>query len=138
MTREYQNGFQKFAKAVKYGPIFVCAWCHRKLFEQSVKVLDEAFRKKLDEKHPKLVEMAVHDERADNGPNYKSDVELWNEVKVNKDFNDKGNHYITSVCKNYLSYGRFPSNSHKNKLDLTFINLVTPYFKRSILNKIKD
>ena len=28
--------------------------------------------KKLDEKHPKLVEMAVHDERADNGPNYKS------------------------------------------------------------------
>ena len=79
----------------------------------------------------------VHDERADNGPNYKSDVELWNEVKVNKDFNDKGNHYITSVCKNYLLYGGFPSNSHKNKLDLTFINLVTPYFKRSILNKIK-
>ena len=52
MTREYQNGFQKFAKAVKYGPIFVCAWCHRKLFEQSVKVLDEAFREKLDEKTP--------------------------------------------------------------------------------------
>ena len=41
-----------------------------------------------------MFEMAVHDESADNGPNYKSDVELWNEVKVYKDFNDKGNHYI--------------------------------------------
>ena len=122
VKREYENCFQKFAKAVKYGPIFICACCHRKLFEQSVLVLDEAFREKLDEKHPDLFEMAVHDESADNGPNYKSDVELWNEVKVNKDFNDKGNHYITSVCKNYLLYGGFPSNSHKNKLDLTFIN----------------
>ena len=65
-----------------------------------------------------MFEMAVHDESADNGPNYKSDVELWNEVKVYKDFNDEGNHYICRGCKNYLLYERFPPNSHKNKLDL--------------------
>ena len=100
--------------------------------------------------------MAVHDESADNGPNYKSDVELWNEVKVYIDFNDEGNHYICRGCKNYLLYERFPPNSHKNKLDLYNIykhddtlNLgeveaamialnIALYFKRSILNKIKD
>ena len=40
MTSEYQNCFQK---VVNYGLIFVCPCCHRKLFEQSVKVLDEDF-----------------------------------------------------------------------------------------------
>ena len=30
--------------------------------------------------------MTVFDEDADNGPNYKTDQEIWDEIKVDKDF----------------------------------------------------
>ena len=45
-----------FHRAVKYGPVFVCLCCHRKLFENNVKPIPniEGFIQKLDEKDIEL------------------------------------------------------------------------------------
>ena len=42
---------QKFKKAVRFGPIFICSSCHQRLFEREVVPLEESFENEINDKY---------------------------------------------------------------------------------------
>ena len=50
---------QRFRRATRYGPIFVCSSCHQKLFEHEVVPLEQSFQDEVNENHDGAFSMYV-------------------------------------------------------------------------------
>ena len=91
---------QLFFRSVKFGPIFICISCHRRLFENSVKALSDVneFITELEEIHPGLFSKTI---------GYESLV-----YKV------QDHHYLCLTCEKYIFKGELPPMSNQNKLQI--------------------
>ena len=94
---------KRFREKVKYGRIFECICCHRRLFEQQVsKIQDEKkFEHELEKNFPGLFMKAIGEIVTRRAPD-----------KVS------GNFYICITCRDKLKKGNFPPMSHKNHLEI--------------------
>ena len=91
---------QLFFRSVKFGPIFICISCHRRLYENSVKALSDVnkFITELEEMHTGLFSKTI---------GYES---LTYKVQ--------GHHYLCLTCEKYIFKGELPPMSNRNKLQI--------------------
>ena len=91
---------QLFFRSVKFGPIFICISCHRRLYENSVKALRDIdkFINELEEIHPGIFNKTI---------GYESLA-----------FKVLNHHHLCLTCEKYIFKGELPPMSNKNKLQI--------------------
>jgi exonuclease III len=105
-VKQHENSARRihtFQRSIKYGRIFECICCHRRLFENSVTAIQDVtlFQNNLNKRCPRLFEMAIHQIETRKSPNEKD-----------------GSYHICFSCNGHLNRGHMPPMSHKNNLQL--------------------
>ena len=93
---------ENFERMVKYGPIFVCICCHRKLFENSVKEIEDMqhYINDLDMKREGLFEDVIGLE------------------SLRDEFFILNSYHLCSTCDRHIQKGKLPPMSNQNKLSV--------------------
>ena len=101
--RDAKARIHAFMEDIKYGRIFECICCHRRLFCTSMKkVVDEiSYRQLLEEKYPGLFEIAIGAFETRKSPD-----------------ETNGCYHVCTSCHVTLNRGKMPAMSHKNSLQL--------------------
>ena len=101
---------QRFKRATRYGPIFVCSSCHQKLFEYEVVQLEQSLEDEVNENHDGAFSKYV-DEK----------IPVCIVIKEKGMITERKSHYICKCCKNYLRKGKMPKLSKENGLKVDSI-----------------
>ena len=98
MPKTREGIIAAFRRSVRYGAIFVCVSCHRKMFEDSVVKYAGSVRAKI-ESYDGLFERTIVS--FDQVPNIFDNT-----------------YYLCLTCKKYLCQGKMPGICHSNNLDI--------------------
>ena len=100
---------KNFRKATRFGPIFVCRCCERKLFEHQVTEVDiESFREKTDEKYPELFSQCI--------TFYSKSSASKDKPKSISSFDIDKKNFICRGCKISMGKGKMPKLCVSNSL----------------------
>ena len=97
-----QKRQEKFFQTVKYGPIFICICCHRKLFETGVKEIKDmrVFIEELD-----MIRECLFDD-------------VIGSESLRSDFFVMNSYFVCLTCDKYIKRGKLPPMSNQNKLSV--------------------
>ena len=98
---------ERFRRATKYGPIFVCSSCDQKLFQHEVVTLEESFE---------IYVNKTYDGAFTKFVNNKVPISLL--IKVGDKVTRTEASYICKSCKRFLGNGRMPKLSKNNGLQV--------------------
>ena len=108
-----KSRIQTFRRSVRYGRIFECICCHRRLFEDQVWAIKDKtnLQKEMEEKFPGLFKRAINEIVTRKAPQGSIDgVET------------EGTYHLCHTCKEKLKKGKMPAMSHQNNLQLVDIS----------------
>ena len=95
-----------FQKSVRFGAIFICSSCDKKMFQNNVTKLDEIVKDKLQEKNKELYNNVIR--------NSLEEIE----VDIADSEETKRSAYLCMTCKKHLGKGKIPPMSRENGLSL--------------------
>ena len=105
----------RFLKATRFGPIFVCRCCERKLFYHQVIEVDIAiFREKVETQKPGLFCQCIRSHKKGQTVNQLKEKSITSFEIKNKNFICKG-------CKVSMERGKMPKMCSNNGLTVDFI-----------------
>ena len=122
---------KKFRKATRFGPIFVCRCCERKLFEHQVSEVNiESFRAKTDEKYPELFSQCI--------TFYSKSAASKNKPKSISSFDIDKKNFICRGCKISMGKGKMPKMCASNSLTVDHFpdNLKLTELENNLIAKI--
>ena len=105
----------RFRKAVRFGPIFVCRCCERKLFEHQVKEVDIAsFEEKIDSQKSGIFSQCVRNCKAGGTPMDTGD-------RIISSFEIERKTFICKGCKISMERGKMPKLCSNNNLTVDIL-----------------
>ena len=108
-----QQRFNSFKTATKYGPIFICCCCHRRLFRQSVVQFKENIKQSILKEAPQILDRCIY-----------TDGKIAERLLV--DIGKDPQAWLCATCRIYLKQNRMPPMCSQNNLQIHDTNLRAP------------
>ena len=110
-----ESRIRTFRESVRYGRSFECICCHRKLFDNQVKKIQNAddYKVEMGIKYPGLFENSIGKFETS-----KFESNGSNTFRVNTNSEAEGNYHICQTCNTNLKKGKTPPMSNQNNLQV--------------------
>ena len=121
----------RFRKATRFGPIFECRCCERKLFEHQVVEVDiESFKEKVEEKKQGIFSQCIRSHRRHS---------LYKDIGIKElsGFELNGKNFVCKGCKVSLERGKMPKMCSNNGLTVDVLpdNLILAELENNLIAK---